>query len=78
MVADDLCCVDGWCWIPVGSSWMNRAKGLAEECPGDPTHRRHEQKPKGPQGVKMEQRGPSICVCESVREKVHDCVHANV
>lgn len=38
------------CWVPVYSSRMNRAEGPAEECPGDPTHRRHKQKPKGPQG----------------------------
>lgn len=41
---------------------MNRAKGPGEECPGDPKHRRHKQKPKGPQGVGMGQQGPSICV----------------
>lgn len=57
--------------VPVYSSWMNRAEGPAEECPGDPAHRRHKQKPKGPQGEwDWDNRAwPSFRVCVCARKK---------
>lgn len=57
--------------VPVCSSWMNRAEGPAEECPGDPAHRRHKQKPKGPQGEwDWDNRvWPSLRVCVSVNSQ---------
>lgn len=52
---------------------MNRAEGPPEECPGDPTHKRHKQKPKGPQGGGDGTTG-SGRVCVSMHNSVNLCV----
>jgi len=68
------------CGVPVCSSRVNRAEGPAEECPGDPTHRRHKQKPKGPRGWEggdgttvSRHRCVYVCVCVCV--SMHNSVN---